>query len=226
MVVSTQSSWIFSFSGRVLEQAPQSQVDSPAPEKLRCRKSGPLNHEQLLETAVDALSSNANWRATLDELPAPIYITDAHGAVTYWNRACIEFAGREPELGQDQWCVTWKIYTTTGERLPHDQCPMAQAIHEQRTVRDEVAIAARPDGSRRAFRPYPTPLFGADGKFSGAINMLVDVTEEQSLVLAEQAGRCRRLAESMYDRDTTTILANMAERFDQTATDLRSGQAG
>jgi PAS domain S-box-containing protein len=184
-------------------------------------KCNPLNHERILETAVDALSSGPEWRATLDELPVPIYTTDAEGAVTYWNRACVEFAGRQPELGQNRWCVTWKIYTTTGERLPHDQCPMAVAVHEQRTIRDVVAIAARPDGSRRAFRPYPTPLFDADGKLSGAINMLVDVTEEQSSSLAEQAHRCRRLAESMYDRNTSTVLSIMAERFDQTAIDLR-----
>lgn len=184
-----------------------------------------MNHEQILETAVNALSSGSEWRATLDELQVPIYTTDMDGAVTYWNRSCVEFAGREPELGQDRWCVTWKIYTTTGERMLHEHCPMAQAVHEQRTIRDVVAIAARPDGSRRAFRPYPTPLFDADGKLSGAINMLIDVSDEQSFALAEQASRCRRLAESMYDRDTSTVLATMAEGFDRTACDLRARHA-
>ena len=189
------------------------------------QKSDPLNHEQVLETAVGALSSGNEWRATLDELPVPVYTTDAAGSVTYWNRACVEFAGREPELGKDKWCVTWKIYTTTGERLPHNQCPMATAVHEQRSVRDVIAIAARPDGSRRAFRPYPTPLFDDAGNLTGAVNMLVDVTEEQSFALAEQAGRCRRLAESMYDRDTCTVLSSMAKQFDQTVTDLRCRQS-
>src|SRR3954452_11483869 len=111
--------------------------------------------DQLLDTALNALAAGPGCHGLLDEFPVPIYTTDATGAVTYWNRACVEFAGREPELGQDRWCVTWKIYTTTGEFLPHDQCPMAQAVHEQRIIRDVVAIAARPDGSRRAFRPYP-----------------------------------------------------------------------
>ena len=155
----------------------------------------------------------------------PVYTTDAAGSVTYWNRACVEFAGREPELGKDKWCVTWKIYTTTGERLPHNQCPMATAVHEQRSVRDVIAIAARPDGSRRAFRPYPTPLFDDAGNLTGAVNILVDVTEEQSFALAEQAGRCRRLADSMYDRETCTVLSSMAKQFDQTVTDLRCRQS-
>jgi PAS domain S-box-containing protein len=159
----------------------------------------------------------------LDELPVPIYVADTEGAVTYWNKACIALAGRTPELGHDRWCVTWKIYTTTGEFMPHEQCPMAEAIREQRVIRDAVAIAERPDGSRIAFRPYPTPLFDETGKLTGAVNMLVDVTEEQSGVLHEQAQRCRRLADAIYSRDSSTVLQDMAVRFAQTAADLRRG---
>src|SRR3982751_3767386 len=112
--------------------------------------------ERLLDEVLGALSCDA-WTVTLDGLDVPVYLTNAAGAVTYWNRACVEFAGREPQLGQDRWCVTWKIYTTTGEFMRHDKCPMAQAIRERRIVRDAVAIALRPDGTRRAFRPYPHP---------------------------------------------------------------------
>jgi PAS domain S-box-containing protein len=178
--------------------------------------------EQILDTVLTAISSSPEWREALDELPIPVYTTDPEGAVTYWNRACIDFAGRQPELGSDRWCVTWKIYTTTGEFMPHDQCPMAEAIKKREIVRGKVAIAMRPDGSRRAFRPYPTPLYDSAGNFSGAVNLLVDVTEEQSEALAEQAQRCRRLADAMFTRDTKTVLNSMAERFDRTASELRA----
>lgn len=180
------------------------------------------NPEAFLDTALEALSTDPDWRKVLDELPVPIYVTDTEGAVTYWNRACIELAGRVPQLGKDRWCVTWKIYTTTGEFMPHAECPMADAIREERVVRDAVAIAERPDGSRIAFRPYPTPLFDKTGKLTGAVNMLIDVTEEQSGVLHEQAQRCRRLARAIYSRDSSTVLEDMAVRFDQTAADLRA----
>jgi PAS domain S-box-containing protein len=176
--------------------------------------------EEILETALDALANQADWRAVLDELSAPIYTTDTQGAVTYWNRACVDLAGREPQLGQDRWCVTWRIYSTTGERVPHDQCPMAQAIREERVIRDAVAIAERPDGSRIAFRPYPTPLFDPDGNITGAINMLVDITDEQTDVLHDQAERCRRLASALYSRESNIVLKHMAECFERTASDL------
>lgn len=180
----------------------------------------PLKAEDYLGTAMEALATGDEGHALLDRLPVPIYTTDADGAVTYWNRACVEFAGREPRLGEDRWCVTWKIYTTTGDHLPHDQCPMAQAIHEQREVRGTVAIAMRPDGSRRAYAPYPTPLFDEAGKLTGAVNLLIDVSAEQADVLADQATRCRRLANATYDRQTCDVLSAMANEFAKTAEDL------
>src|SRR6478672_4968657 len=158
--------------------------------------------EDLLDTTLSALATGPECHAMLDELPVPIYTTDATGKVTYWNRACVDFAGREPKLGEDRWCVTWQLYTTTGEPLRKQDCPMAQAIRSQRPIRDAIAIAERPDGSHVAFRPYPTPIFDKDGRLTGAVNMLIDVTDEQSEALHAQAEHCRRLADATYDRAT------------------------
>ena len=71
---------------------------------------------------------------------------------------------------------------------------MAVAIREKKAIRSEVAIAMRPDGTRVAFRPYPTPLIDKTGTLRGAINILIDISDEQSDALKQQAARCRRLA--------------------------------
>ena len=181
--------------------------------------------DALLGSALAAVEDGDGYRAELDKIRIPVYTTDAEGLVTYWNRAGIEFAGRETELGRDRCCVTWKIYTTTGDLLPHDKCPMAEAIRSQKIIRDQVAIAERPDGSRVAFRPYPTPLFNSDGSLKGAVNMLIDVTEEQSEALQVQAARCRRLAGATYDRKTSRVLDDMADGFERIADDL-AGSGG
>lgn len=181
--------------------------------------------EEVIDSTVTAIAAGDEYRADLDELPVPVYVTDADGAVTYWNRACVDFAGREPQLGQDRWCVTWQLFTTTGEPMPHDECPMAQAIKERRPVRDAIAIAQRPDGSRLAFRAYPTPVLNADGSLRACVNMLIDVTHEQSEALNEQADRCRRLAGATYDRTTSKVLGDMADGFARTAQDLRGKTA-
>jgi PAS domain-containing protein len=176
-----------------------------------------------LDAARTALQLGSEQRhSALEAIPVPVYLTDPNGTLTYCNRACHDMAGREPQPGKDRWCVTWRLRSTSDEPLPHDRCPMALAIKEKREIRNEVAIALRPDGARKAFMPFPTPLFGDDGELVGAFNILVDVSEEQSDVLAVQAERCRRLASAISDRYTTDILLSMAEGYERNAKALRS----
>jgi PAS domain S-box-containing protein len=115
----------------------------------------------------------------LAAIPAAIYTTDADGTLTYFNQAAVEFSGREPVIGVDKWCVSFKLFRPDGTPLPHDQCPMAIALKEGRIVRGVEAVAERPDGSRVPFIPHPTPLHDASGRVVGAINMLVDISERK-----------------------------------------------
>ena len=177
--------------------------------------------EALLDRALAAVEDESTFHAEIDTLRVPIYTADADGRITFWNQACVDFAGREPQLGEDRWCVTWRLFTLDGDPLPHDQCPMARAIREQRSIRSEVAIAMRPNGSRVAFRPYPTPIFDESGLFKGAINILIDISDEQAEVLQEQAARCRRLANSTDDLSARDILRSMAAGYDESADSLR-----
>ena len=112
-------------------------------------------------------------------IPAAIYTTDVEGRITYFNQAAVDLAGRTPKIGDNEWCVTWKLYHPDGRPLPHDQCPMAIALREGRAIRNAEAVAERPDGTRVPFIPYPTPLRDGAGKIVGAINMLVDVSERK-----------------------------------------------
>src|SRR6516164_6879133 len=115
-------------------------------------------------------------RELLDALPTAIYTTDAAGRITSFNQAAVEFSGRTPEIGSDQWCVTWRLYWPDGRPMAHGECPMAIALKEDRPIRGGEAIAERPDGTRVPFMAYPTPLHDASGRLVGAINMLVDLT--------------------------------------------------
>jgi PAS domain S-box-containing protein len=116
----------------------------------------------------------------LDALPVAVYMTDAEGRITYYNEAAAELWGHRPELGSSQWCGSWKIYWPDGRPLPHDQCPMAVTLKEGRPVRGVEAIAERPDGTRVNFLPFPTPLYDASGRLTGAINLLMDITERHA----------------------------------------------
>jgi PAS domain S-box-containing protein len=119
------------------------------------------------------------FRELLDALPAAVYTTDAAGRITYYNDSAAEMWGHRPPLGSSEWCGSWKLFREDGTPLPHDECPMAIALKEDRSVRDVEAACERPDGTRVPFMPYPTPLHDENGKLIGAVNMLIDISERK-----------------------------------------------
>lgn len=116
------------------------------------------------------------WRDLLEALPTAVYTTDARGRIDFFNQAAVDLWGYRPTLGESEWCGSWRLFQPDGTPLPHDQCPMAIALRENRSIRGEEAIAERPDGARVPFRPYPTPLYDLSGTLTGAVNMLIDIS--------------------------------------------------
>jgi PAS domain S-box-containing protein len=115
----------------------------------------------------------------IEALPGAVYTTDAAGSITYFNAAAADLWGREPELGVEEWCGSLRMLRTDGTPLPHAECPMAMALKQGRPIRGAEAVAERPDGVRVPFLAYPTPLRDASGVITGAVNMLVDITDRK-----------------------------------------------
>jgi two-component sensor histidine kinase len=149
--------------------------------------------DALNKSSLNAIPATLD-QALLEALPTPIYTTDATGRITYFNTAAATFWGRRPQFGE-MWCGSWRLFSSDGTPLPHDQCPMAIAIKENRAVRDVEAIVERPDGHRAPFVPYPTPLHDASGVLIGAVNTLVDISAQKSA-----AARQRRLINELNHR--------------------------
>lgn len=162
----------------------------------------------LEQTRSELKLQDRTYHQILDGLPVAIYTTDQDGTITYYNRAAADLAGREPAIGKDKWCVTFKLFNPDGKELPHDECPMAIALKENRPVRNQEAVAQRPDGSFFPFLPYPTPLQDEHGNLIGAVNMLLDLTDRQR---AEEARlHLSAIVESSFDaivsKDLNTII--------------------
>ena len=159
------------------------------------------------------------FRDVLEALPAAIYTTDAAGRITYYNQAAALLWGQRPELGESEWCGSWKLYWPDGRPLPHDQCPMALAIKEGRPNRGMEAVAERPDGIKIPFIPYPTPLFDSSGTLVGAVNMLVDITDRKraeealQLIVDESKHRIRNTLATVQAIATHTLHASDEERL-------------
>jgi two-component system CheB/CheR fusion protein len=155
-------------------------------------------------------------------LPAAIYTTDALGRITYCNEAAAALWGCRPELGKSEFCGSWRLCWPDGTPLPHDQCPMALALKQRRPNRGMEAIAERPDGTRVPFIAYPTPLFDASGALTGAVNMLVEISERKRAELLSSV--IENADDAIVGKDLTGIVTSWnkgAERlFGYTALDM------
>ncbi|WP_165820078.1 sensor histidine kinase [Microvirga sp. KLBC 81] len=176
--------------------------------------------EELRERARDR-----RFRQLLDALPAAVYTTDAAGRITFYNEAAAELWGCQPELGKSEWCGSWLLFWPDGTPLPHDECPMAVALKENRAIRGAEAVAERPDGIRVPFIPFPTPLHDASGKLVGAVNMLVDITDrkraedQQALLVRELHHRVKNmLATVQAIMGSTARASTTIEEFQQAFT--------
>jgi PAS domain S-box-containing protein len=145
--------------------------------------------------------------ALLEALPVAVYTTDPEGRITFYNDAAAELWGHRPQVGS-YWCGSWRLYWPDGRPLPHGECPMAMALKEGRPVRGVEAIAERPDGSRVRLLSFPTPLRDETGKLVGAINLLMDVSEQHEASL-----QSARLASIFASSDDAIISKTLDGRI-------------
>jgi PAS domain S-box-containing protein len=153
---------------------------------LFSRDAAAKAQDDLRQTNEALRESEARFRNLVFALPAAVYTTDREGRITLFNDQAAQLWGRRPDLGKDLWCGSWRIFRPDGTPLPHEQCPMAVALHEGRSVRGQEIVVERPDGSRVCVLPHPEPLRDAAGEVVGAVNMLVDITDRKR---AEEAIR-------------------------------------
>ncbi|MEX0968320.1 MAG: PAS domain S-box protein [Bacteroidia bacterium] len=135
-------------------------------------------------------NSENRFRQIIRGLPVAFYTCDAEGRIEMYNDDAVKLWGREPEVGKDLWCGSWKIYTPEGKPLPLEKCPMALVIKEDSIQRGKEILIEQPGGKRISVLVYPQPIYDAEGKKTGAINILADIgpvkEAEQALRRSEQ----------------------------------------
>ncbi len=141
------------------------------------------------DLAYDFDAPDSDWnhepsRADLfRRIEAPLYTTDCDGWLTYYNEAAAALWGFRPVLGKARWCGAWRLFEADGAPLPHDLSPMALTLKSGRATRGVQICLERPDGTRMAFMPYPTPLRDSTGAIAAGSNILLAI-ERPSLRVA------------------------------------------
>ncbi|MBY0308128.1 MAG: PAS domain S-box protein, partial [Phycisphaerales bacterium] len=143
--------------------------------------------DRVAQRTADLAATNARlryeehrYRQLVSALPAGLYACDAEGRITLYNKAAAELWGREPAAGEERFCGAHRAFTADGRAMRMDRSPIAVTLLEGRAVRGGDVTIERPDGSRRVVTPYTDPIFDEEGKLAGAINMLMDVTEQRA----------------------------------------------
>jgi PAS domain S-box-containing protein len=133
--------------------------------------------DELKRAEQKARANEARIQTLLTLMPAAVYACDAEGRFTFYNRRAVELWAWEPKLNDDQqkFCAMHKCWFN-GKLIPPEGTPMAVAVREGKAFRDLEPTIERPDGTKLSVLVNIDPLFDANGKPEGAINVFQDVT--------------------------------------------------
>ncbi len=153
-------------------------------------------------------TTEKRYRQLVQSLPAAVYTCDADGHIQLYNGAAVDLWGLAPEVGRTRWTGALRMFRPNGEELPADQCPMAVALRDGRAIEGEEVIIERPDGSRRLVLTHPEPQFDGVGRVTGAVNMLLDITDRKQAELAQS-----RLAAIVASSDDAIVSKTLEGRI-------------
>src|SRR5438445_2927822 len=123
--------------------------------------------------------SEKRYRTLFDLVPVAVYTCDAKGVIQEYNQHAAELWGREPKRNDpsEKFCGSFKIFYPDGRPMPHNNCPMARVLrNEKLKVTDLEILVERSTGAQQNVLVSPTALKNGQGKIIGAINCLHDIT--------------------------------------------------
>src|SRR5437867_13395110 len=102
-------------------------------EPMREQGSDPVLDQEIPVQVIPERSQEL-FRRLLESLPAPAYICDPDGLVTFYNRHALEAWGRAPKLRDpaDRYCGSFRLFAADGAPVAHSACGLARALREDR----------------------------------------------------------------------------------------------
>lgn len=131
------------------------------------------------EATTNSTGDDAQFRRLLDVLPFAAYTCDTTGLITYYNEHAAALWGRAPKLNDpiDRFCGSFKLFAPDGSPIAHDRCWMALALDTGKECNGQEIVIERPNGDRATALAHANPIFDPSGRITGAVNVLVDITD-------------------------------------------------
>jgi nitrogen-specific signal transduction histidine kinase len=165
------------------------------------------------ERQVESTLRKDEWQfhRFLERLPAGAYTCDSEGLITYFNQQAVQLWGREPKINDpaDRFCGSFKLFSTDGLPLAHDQCWMAMALRLGKGYNAQEIVIERPDGQRLTALAHANPIYNESGKLLGAVNVLLDITARKQ---AEAVARANDRA-AAAERAASEFLSTMSHEL-------------
>jgi len=145
--------------------------------------------------------SRNQYAELLQNLSSAVYTCNREGKILLFNKAAEELWGRSPDPDKDLWCGSLVMYNSESKPVSLDQASMALTIKSGKPPAAEEFQIKRPDGSIRYVIPNPVPTFDLEGHLTGAVNMLLDITElkKASKILVDTKENLQRILDQSLD---------------------------
>ncbi len=125
-------------------------------------------------------------RHVVESLPVAMFTCDRNGTVLVHNEALTQLIGSTPKVGVDKWRDLVTHYNTDGSPIGEKEYPLARALTEGKGSLDQEVIMEFKNGRRITALVNSIPMHDEQGTITGAIKVVVDISERKSLELEQQ----------------------------------------
>ena len=175
--------------------------------------------------AVEALSSASQLQTVLAALDLGVVVYAPDTAIVQANATARQLLGIQDIDGRLAADPRWRFLDIDEQPLPAENFPAPRVVSGQ-TVRGQLLVLSRPDGSKRVLEVNAVPRFGASGAVADVAVTFLDVTERE-LRRKEELQQMAELAR-LSVTDPLTGLANRRGIFQDAerarASALRRGE--
>jgi PAS domain S-box-containing protein len=115
------------------------------------------------------LKSGQEWQTTFDAITDVVFLLDREGRIIRHNRAFEKFTGKTAQGIQGKYCFE----ILHGTNYPITGCPYEKAKASRKRESLELNI------DNRWYNATVDPIFAEDGSISGAVHLIIDITERK-----------------------------------------------